>query len=286
MATLFFGGLDTAFTAADLRRFIKDVTGLRTKSTSVKHVADHPSYGFADFKSPLEMLLALVALHAAGVRARPVLRGTGAGGRGAEPEALSYEGAAACWYAAVGDAPRAAWYLKFELGRLLEQRGGFSRDDAYEAAAAIVSHVTARAPTVAQGLRAAMALLHYPALIAPWAAAALVKPALATPESAAADQQLIAAAVQLFHNEVARRLRGSECSRDGHEMAVALRDALLRGDATAGTLRATLWWALRCAHGTGSAHAVISITKRELAEWRRRRTAAPTQGPSSFSSIF
>jgi hypothetical protein len=250
----------------------------------VKHGVNHPSYGFANFKSPLEMLIALVALEGAGVRARPVLRGTGAGGRGAEPEALSYEGAAACWYASAGDAPRAAWYLQHELARLLTVRGGFSRDGACEAAAAIVNHATARAPTPIQGLRAATALLHYPALIAPWAAAALVKSATATPETAAADQQLVGEVVRLVLAEIAQRLRCGVSPIYGHEMTSALRDKLLRGDAAAGTLRATLWWALRCAHGTGTADAVISIAECELADWRDRRAAAPTQGPSPFYS--
>jgi hypothetical protein len=267
MAKLFFGGLDPAFTDAALRRFIKDTTGLRTKHTSVAGSADRASrYGYADFKSPLEMLLALAALHAADVRARPVLRGTGAGGRGAEREELSDDVAAACWCASADDVPRAACYLKIELTRLLMVRGGFRDGDASETADAVVNHAAAGAPTPMQGLHAAMALLHYPECIAPWAAAALVKSAAATPEL---DKRILV--------DVARRLRWGGCLRDGHEMTAAVRDALLRGDAAAGMLRATLWWALRCAHGAGTGDAVVRIAECELAAWRCRCRAAGTQ---------
>jgi hypothetical protein len=264
MWSLYFGGLDPRYRESFLRWLIRYVTGLRA-SVNVTAAANRRSYAFADFKTPLEMLYALAAFDAATawlaargvqVRARPVLRGTKRG-RGAEREALSPRVATTCWCWSADDVPRAASCLKEELAHLLTVRVGFRAGDACVAADAVVNHAAAGAPTVVEGLRAAMVLLHYPECIAPWAAAALGMP------TAAMNRPILV--------EVARRLRCAGCLREGHAMTVAVRDALERGDAAAETLRTVLWWALRCPRVTGSADAVVGIAERELAEWRRRR---------------
>jgi hypothetical protein len=181
-----------------------------------------------------------------------------AGGGGVEPEKLSGDvAAAACWCASAEDVVRAASCLKTELARRLTVRGGVRVGDACGAADAVVNYVVAGAPTVVQGLRAAMALLRYPECIAPWVAAALA--------TAAEDKRILV--------EVARRLHCGGCLRDGHAMTVAVRVALEGGDAAADTLRATLRNALRRPQVAGSADAVVGIAERELAEWRRHRRA-------------
>jgi hypothetical protein len=139
------------------------------------------------------------------------------------------EPSADCWCASVEDVPRVASCLKNAIAHLLIVRVGFRVGDACEAANAVVNHAAAGAPTVVEGLREAMALLHHAECIAPWAAAE--------------DARTLV--------DVARRLHCGGCLRDGLAMTHAVRAALKRGDAAAGTLRATLWWALRAGRWHG-----------------------------------